>query len=71
MKLLPEEQSKREEIITRSDKAVNDLNDHSQKHEKLLKLFKSWKKEDQEGAQRLAFEQFMKAYKNKSKSVRS
>lgn len=46
MKLSEKEQAKREEIIARSDKAIDELNDHSQKHEKLLKLFKSWKEED-------------------------
>jgi len=48
MELSKEEKQKREEIIAKSDKAVDDLNDHSQKHAKLLKLFNAWKEEDQE-----------------------
>lgn len=40
------EKIKREEITIRSDKAIDELNDRSQKNEKLLKLFKSWQEED-------------------------
>lgn len=46
MNFSKEDQFKKEQIIARSDKAIDELNDHSQKHEKLLKLFNSWKEED-------------------------
>lgn len=48
MELSKEEIIKRANVIANSDKAIDELNDQSKKHENLLKLLNSWKEEDSE-----------------------